>query len=427
MTRYSTLAIVLIALLRLPCYHASKLPHSNHKLARWKLSTFTTLLSTSLGSTIAHASSPIQPKKAMRPYLYSVEFTSPPSLLPRTKIGEGNSIKRFCKADVVLLGEHPRKEDDKALCLQILQNMVKTNPTNKRIVLGLEMIEQPFQSYLDDYLKSTSTMEEADRLLYEGTQWGKRWKFAFEPYLPLLHFAKSNQIPLIALGAPTESVNSIVSGGFEGLSDDDRNKYILDGQGFVDFVRLPGFKRYTDRVILPSYDFYASNKLLGDNPSPEKFFASRIFKDEAIAGKAAQYIAANSNTMMVALVAMEHAKFGFGAQERLKYRLASLRGTSPPSAEDLAVPPSRRILSTIGNGRDVLSVLLNPSARDSSSETAQLTLSLAYGQFLDESRPLADYIWFSNYPESKLLTRPKNAVNNEGEKPPGESSIIGAF
>lgn len=408
---------------------ASKLPHSHRQLITTKLSTATTLLNTFVTSSIAHAStsSTLQPKKAVRPYLYSIEFTSPPSLLPRTKIGEGNSIERFCKADVVLLGEHPRKEEDKSLCLQILQNMIKTNPTNKRIALGLEMIEQPFQSYLDEYLKSKDPLEDADRALFENTQWNSRWKFAFEPYLPLLHYAKTNQIPLVALGAPSETINTVLSKGFEGLSDDDRAKYIVDGQGFVDFVRLPGFKRYTDRVILPSYEFYAANKLLGDNPSPEKFFASRIFKDEAIAGKAAMYINANPDSMMVALMDKEHTKFGYGVQERLKYRLASLRGVSPPSAEDLAVPPSRRILSSIGNGRDVLSVLLNPTARDSTSETAQLTLSLAYGQFLDESRPLADYIWFSTFPESKLLTRPKNPVNNEGEKPPGESSIIGAF
>ena len=72
-------------------------------------------------------------------------------------------------------------------------------------------------------------------------------------------------------------------------------------------------------------------------------------------------------------------------------------------------------------------MLLNPTAADSLSPTVQLQLVLAYGPFLKDQRLLADFLWFSRSPPVKILTRPKNPINNEGEKPPGESSIIGAF
>ena len=77
--------------------------------------------------------------------------------------------------------------------------------------------------------------------------------------------------------------------------------------------------------------------------------------------------------------------------------------------------------------REILSVLLNPSAADSLAVTAQLQLALAYGNSLPTQRPLADFLWYSSYPSVKLLTRPKNAISREGDKPPGESSVIGAF
>jgi hypothetical protein len=243
----------------------------------------------------------------------------------------------------------------------------------------------------------------------------------------LLHFAKKNSIPLVALGAPTETVTRVQSEGFDAITDSERSAYITDAEGFVEFVRLPGFKRFSDKVILPSYAFYVSNNLLGKDPSPEKFFASRIFKDEAIAGKAAQYLANRDGTTLVALLGMEHCKFGYGVQERTKYRLAKLRGLPPPIPLDEDMVSTKRLLATVGSRNDVLSVLLNPSAKDSTSQTTQLALSLAYGINLPECRPLSDYVWFSDYPELKLLTRPKNPINNEGEKPPGESSIIGAF
>jgi hypothetical protein len=75
----------------------------------------------------------------------------------------------------------------------------------------------------------------------------------------------------------------------------------------------------------------------------------------------------------------------------------------------------------------VVSVLLNPTALDSLSPTAQLRLALAYGPFLPKQRTLADYLWFAQSPPVRVLTHCKNAVSREGAKPAGEFSILGAF
>lgn len=365
------------------------------------------------------------PKKAIRPYAWSVEFTNPPCLVPRSKMGEENTIKRFCQADVVFLGEHPRMTNDKDLIVKLLTRMLKSAPSNQ-LVLGLEMIEQQYQPLLDAYSKSTLPNEEADEELLTKCEWGTRWKFDAAPYKELLHLAKKSGIPLVALGVSTETLNRVLDDGFDGLTADDRAKYIGNSDDFVGFVRSPGFERYTDRVVLPAYEFYAANKLLGGSPSPEKFFSSRILKHEAIATRTAAYVAEHPGSTMLAVVANENVKFGYGVQERVKRGLTRLRNIVV--AEDAKiVPPSKSLVASIGSGKDVLSVLLNPTARDSTSETTQLALTLGYGLFLPESRPLADYLWFSEYPELKLLTRPKNAINAEGEKPPGESSILGAF
>ena len=367
------------------------------------------------------------PKKAIRPFVYSIEFTNPPCLLPRTKIGEANVIKRLAKADAILLGEHARSEEDKKLAVQICSRIIKD--TKRKLVIGLECIEQPFQSVLDEYLKSSLSQEDSDAKLFQDSQWSSRWKFPFEPYLPLFHFAKANGISLRALGLPSEITSRVNSDGLEALSENEKKSYILNSENFVNYVTLPGFKRYTDRVILPKYAFYAANKLLGESPSEEKFFSSRLIQDEAISTKIAKSLVENSSSeeTFVALLSNDRVKFGYGVLERLKYQLAYLKNLPPPSNEEVLANPSQRLVASIGNQRDVLSVMLNPTAPDSTSQTTQLTLSLAYGVNLPESRPLADYIWFSEIPQLKLLTRPKNPINNEGDKPPGESSIIKAF
>lgn len=122
---------------------------------------------------------------------------------------------------------------------------------------------------------------------------------------------------------------------------------------------------------------------------------------------------------MVVLVGTEKTKFGFGVQERAKRNLYKLRSGS---SRDFV-----NVTSSDASVVDVVSVFLNPTAVDSLSPTVQLQLSLGYGPILREQRLFANYLWFSEYPAVKLLTRPKNPISREGEKPPGESSVIGAF
>jgi hypothetical protein len=52
---------------------------------------------------------------------------------------------------------------------------------------------------------------------------------------------------------------------------------------------------------------------------------------------------------------------------------------------------------------------------------------MTLGPFLKTQRPFANFIWFDESPRVKLLTRPKNPISKEGEKPPGEGSVLGVF
>jgi hypothetical protein len=45
-----------------------------------------------------------KPIRSERPLVYSVEFTDPPCLQPRTKQGENGVIEKFIKANIILLG-----------------------------------------------------------------------------------------------------------------------------------------------------------------------------------------------------------------------------------------------------------------------------------------------------------------------------------
>ena len=44
-------------------------------------------------------------RPAVRPFVYSVEWTDPPSLLPRTRQGEEGVLQKFANGDVLLIGK----------------------------------------------------------------------------------------------------------------------------------------------------------------------------------------------------------------------------------------------------------------------------------------------------------------------------------
>lgn len=109
-------------------------------------------------------------KPSPRPYAYSVEWTDPPSLLPRTKIGEQSAAERLSKAEIVLLGEHHNAEKDIVLENKLVNKFFANKGSG--ITLGMESLQRTpdTQAALDAYTGSgakadVSAAEAADRLL----------------------------------------------------------------------------------------------------------------------------------------------------------------------------------------------------------------------------------------------------------------------
>jgi hypothetical protein len=337
-----------------------------------------------------------------RPLVYSVEMTDPPCLQPRTAKGEISAAKRLAKADFVLFGEHRESGEDKALAASILTRMLANGAGKRRIALGLDIVDTTKQASLDSYLLNTVATPEADAALVDACGEDIRG------YLQLLHIAREQKMRLLALGVPNQIRNKIADNGLKSLTPEEKSIYIADPDGFINLTRDPGFTVYTDKVIITGYEAGVVSGAIPGSVTAEKYFASRIFEDEALACSIARR-SVDDETIVVVMNG-DAVKFGFGVEERLRRNI--IRKRSENGAEGKA---------------DVVSVLLNPTAKDSLSPTVQLQLALGYGKFLKDQRPLAEYIWFSDYPPVKILTRTKNPISAEGEKPAGESSIIGAF
>ncbi|MFN4305799.1 ChaN family lipoprotein [Sulfurihydrogenibium azorense] len=110
-----------------------------------------------------------------------------------------NTLNRY---DIILVGEVHTDENDHRVQLELIKELYKYG---KKIVIGMEMFQQPFQKYLDDYIEGKISEEE----LLEKTEYKKRWGFDFKYYRNILEFARQNRIKVYALNIPSEDLKVI--------------------------------------------------------------------------------------------------------------------------------------------------------------------------------------------------------------------------
>lgn len=391
--------------------------------------------------------------QAPRPFAYSVEYTSPPSLIPRSTRGEESLLKRLANADFLILGGHIgdtiESVTDTSLQLDLITRMLKYasgrmsskskkntySSGGRRLAIGLPLPAIPaVREALNNYIQSVteSDLDAADVRLQEFLK-STLSVFNLSKNLPILHLAREKGIELVPLDIELDVLNTVFGAGLAALSDEARLALVPDLDGFVQSVAGDGFKRYTDNVLADGFDKFvamqndtstSTTRIIGSKKSPvtvENYISGRILRDEVMAVQAAKWIAEQDKpSVLVTLLDEAQTKFGFGVQERVARNLARVRQST--NGVELSEATKKDKVSG-----EILSVLLNPTAADTLSMTAQMRLCLAYGQFLKFQRPLANFLWFSKYPPLKLLIRTKNPINAEGEKPPGESSILKAF
>lgn len=370
------------------------------------------------------------PKKANRPKVYTVEYTNPPCLQPRTKQGEQALVDLLASSSIVLIGSKINAEEDNELETLITSRLLAAcNNRKKKVSVGFATISRSsvdsspiVQSGFDEYINSGKTgikLEDADSILSSILE-RNGVSVSFNRYRLLFHFCRKNSVAMVALGADDAVVKKVQQNGLEALSEEDKSKYVPDLEGFLSSIRTPGFSTYADRVIFPAYGKFVNDTSISvKGLTPENYFSFRILQDEAIASKAAEVVGDGSNSMMVVIADKEQSIYGFGLQGRFKRYLAMYN-------KDEKDAIASNDASTKKKGIDnVYSILVNPTATDTLSKTLQLQLTLQYGdKYLREAYPVCNVLWFDKSPTVKLLTRVKNPINNNEST---EKSIIGAF
>ncbi len=279
--------------------------------------------------------------------------------------------------------------------------------------IGIATLPCTAQSMVDDLVAKRITLSDIST-----ASGGDAIQQLLPLYRPILEYAIENQIPIIAMGLSKEDRQIVQKGGIQSVNPTSREKYVKDPNGFIATTNDPVFKLYTDRSLLKDRLLVAAK----DAPSSEStmsegnYFAERILSHEAGATLVSQYAIdhRSDDCCVIAIVApINDVRYLGGINGRIprvyQYVSAATTTDSSDSTETTATNTSTTtatVPESLVSMNDITTILVNPTAIDTLSRTRRLRLEIGTGpDTIPYQTKIADYLWFSSSPPVSVLPR----------------------
>ncbi len=232
---------------------------------------------------------------------------SKPELFEETMAVEISTLKtlreimeRVVSKKIIYVGENHNQFSNHVMELEVIKDLHRRGKT---IAIGMEMFQRPFQKVLDEYIGGK--IDEGEFL--KGAQYFKRWEFDYNLYRPILLFARSEKIPVVALNQRQEIVDKVFRSGLESLSEKERRS-LPSGMDFSD----EAYKERLQKIFQEHEDFGARDFNF--------FYQAQILWDETMAESVDQFLKTHPSYQMVVLAGNGHLAYGSGIPKRAARR-----------------------------------------------------------------------------------------------------------
>ncbi len=172
-----------------------------------------------------------------------------------------------------------------------------------KVAVGLEMIQVPFQSHLDDYVAGRIDLRE----MLRRTEYYTRWRFDARLYQPILEYARRHGLPLVALNAARELTDRVRTAGIDGLDPDERAALPASIT-----PPAPGYRALLEEVFREHPDQADANI--------DRFIEIQLTWDETMAMTGARFLDEHPDHVLVVLAGVKHVAHGHGIPVRLRAR-----------------------------------------------------------------------------------------------------------
>lgn len=209
-------------------------------------------------------------------------------------------IEKISKKKILYVGEAHDRFSHHDIQLKIIEGL---HAKNKKIAIGMEMFQRPYQKALDDYI--SGDIDEKEFL--KKSEYFKRWSLEYNLYKPILDFARAEKIPVVALNITREITEKTAKTGLDSLTDEERKEIPVE----LDFSDNEYRERLKD--IFDKHDYSKMRSF-------EFFYQAQILWDETMSMSIDEYFRKNpdfqSNGQMIVVAGGGHFEYGHGIPKR---------------------------------------------------------------------------------------------------------------
>jgi uncharacterized iron-regulated protein len=213
------------------------------------------------------------------------------------------SLERFLPEwlglQALLIGENHDRYEHHLFQLEVIKRL---HHYFKNLAIGLEMVQSPFQKYLEDFIENKITEKE----LLERIEYFDRWRFDYHLYREIFLYAREHKLKLLALDVPQEIVKKVAKGGFSELTEEE--KRILPELDLYN----PSYKNFL-KGVFESHRFDNSTNF-------EFFYQAQLLRDEGMAERIVEYLKKNPESKLIVLTGKGHLQSYYGIPQALKRR-----------------------------------------------------------------------------------------------------------
>jgi uncharacterized iron-regulated protein len=218
-------------------------------------------------------------------------------------------LDRLTTKQIIYLGETHDREADHQAQLAIIQHLQRRR---RPIAIAMEMFQRPAQTIINNYLAGKITELE----LIEQTEYEKRWGFDWQYYAPILQYAKTHRLPVIALNTPTEITRQVAKQGLESLTPAQRQNI----PPIADIDRTNN--AYRD-ILFDIYRQHQQTATL-NSKSFDRFYTAQLLWDETMAEGVANFFRRNPDRQLIVMAGKIHIIYGHGIPSRVTRRLQKI-------------------------------------------------------------------------------------------------------
>lgn len=213
-------------------------------------------------------------------------------------------------ADVIVIGEQHNDPVAHHIELEVVKGIARLRGT---AAVSMEMFERDIQHIVDEYLRD----EISEQFLIKD---GRAWDNYETDYKPIIEFAKSNNLPVIAANAPRRYIRIVSSKGIDALDN-------LNPESLKDLAPLP--LRFPDTNTYRDKFYEQMQKPVGDvttaphgGQMPEsvlmRIFQAQVLWDATMAYSIGQFYRENPQIPIVHFNGSFHSDHYMGLVGHLK-------------------------------------------------------------------------------------------------------------